>query len=122
MSETLRQRIGRSAARAERAAISAVARALATSACVWSFLALSLLPAFWIASLDVVQFISSGVLQLVALPVLAVAAKFDNRDLARQSAEQHDAVMEILADVRQAQAELHAMHGEMRALLAERGA
>lgn len=90
------------------AIITATAGALATSACVWAFLALSVLPAVWPASLDVVQFISSGVLQLVALPVLAVAANLDNRRLAKQAREQHAATMKLLAEV-------HALHRSLHA-------
>ena len=90
------------------ALIAATAAALATPECVWAFLAIARLPAAWPASLNVVQFVSSGVLQLVALPVLAVAGSLDARRLARQADEQHRAAMAMLA-------EMHAIHREMRA-------
>lgn len=84
------------------------AYALATSACVWAFLGLSLLPTVWTKTLAVVQFASSGVLQLVALPVLGVQNKIESANLAKQMQEQHDATIEILKEVHQMHKELHA--------------
>lgn len=77
--------------------------AFSTMACFYAFLILSLLPLVWHNSMEVVQFISSGVLQLVALPLLAVAAKVIN-DKADQHAkeisdlhEKHDKLHERLS-------------------------
>lgn len=44
-------------------AILGMAAAIETQACVWSFWVLPLIPVVWPASLNVVQFVSSGVLQ-----------------------------------------------------------
>jgi len=88
--------------------VSATAAALATSACVWAFLALSLIPLVWVKVIAIIQFISSGVLQLVALPVLGVQNKMESTRLALQMQEQHDATMAILK-------ELHQMHIEFQA-------
>ena len=49
--------------------------AFSTMVCFYAFCVLALLPLAWHRSINVVQFISSGVLQLVALPLLAVAGK-----------------------------------------------
>ncbi len=92
--------------RANAAVIAWTADALATSAAVWGFLALTLMPLAWAGSLAVVQFVSSAVLQLVALPVLGVQNRIEAAKLARQMAEQH---AEMLALVR----EVRAMHGEL---------
>lgn len=93
--------------------ISGCAAAIETSACVWSFTILPLIPLAWPAALLTVQFISSGLLQLVALPVLAVSGKRQADRLAKQAKEQHDAVMEILDDVRTMMDEIHQMHREL---------
>jgi hypothetical protein len=100
--------------RINRLFIGGCAAAIETSACVWSFTVLPLIPLVWPASLTAIQFISSGVLQLVALPVLAVSGKIQADRLAVQSREQHDATMEILADVRAMMAEVHQIHLSMK--------
>jgi hypothetical protein len=88
--------------------ISGCAAAIETSACVWSFTLLPLIPLVCPAAMVTVQFISSGLLQLVALPVLAVSGKIQADRLAVQSKEQHDATMVILEEVRRIGAETHA--------------
>ena len=85
--------------------ISNIAGILATSACVWAFLALSLLPIAWVKTMAIVQFVSSGILQLVALPILGVQNRIESAKLAQQMEEQHIATMAILK-------ELHQMHTE----------
>lgn len=86
------------------------AAALGSSACVYTFFIFPLIPLLWPDTLNVVQFVSSGVLQLVALPVLAVAGDIQGRRTRQQSQEQHDAIMQILREV-------HAMHAELHAEL-----
>lgn len=54
-----------------------------TMGCFWAFCVLALIPLVVPKLLPEVQFISSGFLQLVALPLLAVAAKINN-DQAKQ--------------------------------------
>lgn len=61
--------------------------------CVWGFLLFSLLPLFWPSTMNVVQFISSGVLQLVALPLLAYTNNLDTKETSRILQETHDSVM-----------------------------
>ena len=82
-----------------------------TMACFYAFCVLSLFPLIYPQSLAVVQFVSSGVLQLVALPLLAVAAKVIQK--------QHATVMEMheqhAADI----AALHAKHDELYTTLTE---
>lgn len=74
-----------------------------TMACFYAFLLLALLPLVDPKILPVVQFISSGVLQLVALPLLAVAAKIIQDQQAQHA-----------SDI----AALHAKHDELHAKLA----
>lgn len=71
-----------------------------TMGCFWAFCILALIPLVVPKLLPEVQFISSGFLQLVALPLLAVAAKINN-DQAKQHQqdlallhEKHDALHE----------------------------
>jgi hypothetical protein len=75
-------------------------------ACFYAFTVLALLPLLWPQSMAVVQFISSGVLQLVALPLLAVAAKIITDQQAQHS-----------ADI----AALHEKHDRLHAKIEERG-
>lgn len=95
---------------------------------MWSFIALPMIPMIWPATLVIVQFTSSSFLQLVALPILGVSNRVQAEKLAKQMKEQHDAVMEMLDDVRDTMAtatqtlgfvqtmtaEVHQMHAEMQ--------
>ncbi|MDE2469391.1 MAG: hypothetical protein KGL35_11760, partial [Bradyrhizobium sp.] len=80
-----------------------------TMGCFWAFFILSLLPLVNASLMEPVQFISSGVLQLIALPLIAVAAKIEATRNASAAREQHDAVMETLADVRVMMADVHSL-------------
>jgi len=87
--------------------IGILASSIETSMCVWAFLALPLIPLIWPALLTVVMFISSSVLQLVALPVLAVSSARQGEETRRQAAEQHDLVMSVLTEMKELHAEVH---------------
>ena len=71
--------------------------AFGTMGCFWAFCLLALLPLAWPPAMPYVQFISSAFLQLVALPLLAVAAK-----IIQAQQEVHKASLE----------ELHRKHDE----------
>jgi hypothetical protein len=60
-----------------------------------------------------VQYASSGVLQLIALPLLGVGTVLAARASDRLAKEQHDAVMETVTDLHALMAELHQMHTEL---------
>jgi hypothetical protein len=62
-----------------------------------------------------VQYASSGVLQLIALPLLGVGTVLAARASDRLAKEQHDAVMETVSDLHVLMAELHQMHQELSA-------
>ena len=62
-----------------------------TMACFWLFCGLALLPLPCPKMMPYVQFISSGFLQLVALPLLAVAAK-----IIQKQQEQHQRDIQAL--------------------------
>lgn len=88
--------------------IAAQASLIETPACVWAFWLIALVPLVWPQSLDVVQFISSGVLQLVALPVLAVAGAMQAQQSRKQARADHETMMTLMREVRTMHAELHA--------------
>ena len=77
----------------------------ATMGFFWFCLIFSLLPLKYPASMPFVQYASSGVLQLIALPLLGVGTILASRSSDRLAKEQHDAVLES--------------HEEIKALLAE---
>jgi len=87
----------------------------ATMGFFWFCLVFSLIPLKWPGSLPFVQYASSGVLQLIALPLLGVGTVLAARSSDRLAKEQHDAVMETVADLHALMAELHQMHTELTA-------
>lgn len=76
--------------------------AFSTMACFWLFCVLALLPLPFPKTMPYVQFISSGVLQLVALPLLAVAARVIQKQQAQHASDitslhaKHDALQRVL--------------------------
>jgi hypothetical protein len=85
----------------------------ATMGFFWFCLIFSLIPLKWPASLPFVQYASSGVLQLIALPLLGVGTVLAARSSDRLAKEQHDAVMETVANLHALMDELHQMHKEL---------
>ncbi|MDR3505001.1 MAG: hypothetical protein P4L52_02030 [Acidocella sp.] len=85
----------------------------ATMGFFWFCLILTLLPLKWPATMPFVQYASSGVLQLVALPLLGVGTILAARSSDQLAKEQYDAVMETVNDVRQMLSELHQLHLEL---------
>jgi len=79
----------------------------ATMECFWAFNALALLPVFWPASLQITQFISSGYLQLIALPLLAVAGVILGRTAEARAQQDHLAIMAEVETLKAMQAEQH---------------
>jgi hypothetical protein len=85
----------------------------ATMGFFWFCLLFSLIPLKFPASLPFVQYASSGVLQLIALPLLGVGTVLAARASDRLAKEQHDAVMETVSDLHELMRELHEMHVEL---------
>ncbi len=85
----------------------------ATMGFFWVCLAFSLLPLKWPATMPFVQYASSGVLQLIALPLLGVGTLLAARTTDQLTKEQHDAVMETMTNMHALMTELHAMHLEL---------
>jgi hypothetical protein len=91
----------------------------ATMGFFWFCLILTLIPLKWPATMPFVQYASSGVLQLVALPLLGVGTLLAARATDQLTKEQHDAVMETVDDVRQMLNELHQLHLELHVKVSE---
>jgi len=87
----------------------------ATMGFFWFCLVFSLIPLKWPGTMPFVQYASSGVLQLVALPLLGVGTVLAARASDRLAKEQHDAVMETVSDLHELMSELHKMHVELTA-------
>jgi hypothetical protein len=87
----------------------------ATMGFFWFCLLFSLLPLKWPGVMPFVQYASSGVLQLVALPLLGVGTILAARASDKLGKEQHDAVMETVKDMAILMAELHQLHVELTA-------
>jgi hypothetical protein len=85
----------------------------ATMGFFWFCLVFALIPLKWPATMPFVQYASSGVLQLVALPLLGVGTVLAARASDRLAREQHDAVMETVTDMHTLMTELHQMHVEL---------
>ena len=82
----------------------------ATMGFFWFCLLLSLLPLKWPETMQAVQFVSSGVLQLIALPLLAVSGVIIGRKAEARAEQDHEALMELV----QALHDKHdAIHGGM---------
>jgi len=87
----------------------------ATMGFFWFCLVFSLIPLKWPGTMPFVQYASSGVLQLVALPLLGVGTVLAARASDRLAKEQHDAVMETVSDLHELMTEIHKMHVELTA-------
>jgi hypothetical protein len=79
----------------------------------WLCLVFSLLPLKWPVVMPFVQYASSGVLQLIALPLLGVGTIIAARSSDRLAKEQHDAVMETVSNMHILMTEIHQMHQEL---------
>ncbi|HQT66297.1 MAG TPA: hypothetical protein PLC74_01700 [Acetobacteraceae bacterium] len=89
----------------------------ATMGFFWFCLVFSLIPLKWPATMPFVQYASSGVLQLIALPLLGVGTILAARSSDKLAKEQHDAVIETVRDMHELMTEIHQMHIELAARL-----
>jgi hypothetical protein len=87
----------------------------ATMGFFWFCLIFSLIPLKWPASLPFVQYASSGVLQLIALPLLGVGTILAAKSSDQLAKEQHDAVLETVNNMHTLMQEIHQLHIELTA-------
>jgi hypothetical protein len=81
----------------------------------WLCLVFTLIPLGWPATMPFVQYASSGVLQLIALPLIGVGTILAARTTDQLTKEQHDAVMQTMTNMQTMMAELHQLHEELNA-------
>ncbi len=91
----------------------------ATMGFFWFCLVLTLIPLKWPVTLPFVQYASSGVLQLIALPLIGVGTILAARSSDQLGKEQHDAVMETVESMRQLMSEVHQLHIDLHVKIAE---
>ena len=72
-----------------------ITRMVASMACVWIFTIWSLLPLVWHASEPIVLYVSSGLLQLILLPMIMVGTQLLGKSQERRSVADHSALIEI---------------------------
>jgi hypothetical protein len=87
----------------------------ATMGFFWFCLIFSLIPLKWPATMPFVQYASSGVLQLIALPLLGVGTILAARSSDKLAKEQHDAVLETVNNMHTLMQEIRQMHTELTA-------
>ncbi|HQT40202.1 MAG TPA: hypothetical protein PK231_12295 [Acidocella sp.] len=87
----------------------------ATMGFFWFCLIFSLLPLKWPDAMPFVQYASSGVLQLIALPLLGVGTILAAKSSDQLAKEQHDAVLETMNNMRILMEEIHQLHIELTA-------
>ena len=91
----------------------------ATMGFFWFCLILTLLPLKWPVTMPFVQYASSGVLQLIALPLIGVGTILAARSSDALGKEQHDAVMETVESMRKIMSEIHQLHIELHIKVGE---
>jgi hypothetical protein len=91
----------------------------ATMGFFWFCLILTLLPLKWPITMPFVQYASSGVLQLIALPLIGVGTILAARSSDQLGKEQHDAVMETVESMRQLMTEIHQLHIDLHVKIGE---
>jgi len=81
----------------------------------WVFNLIALLPFIWPASLSIAQYVSSGYLQLVALPLLAVVTVLTGRGAEARAQADHEAIMGEVETLRAIQSSQNQILSELHA-------
>ncbi len=92
----------------------------ATMGFFWFCLIFSLLPLRWPGVMPFVQYASSGVLQLIALPLLGVGTLLAARSSDQLAKEQHDAVLDTMQNMHTLIQEIRQLHVELTAKVTAR--
>ena len=69
--------------------------------CVYAFLIWSMVPTIVPALQDLVFYVSGGIIQLVALPLIMVGQNLTGQAAEQRAQEDHDHLVEILADIKE---------------------
>lgn len=78
---------------------------MGTMWCVYVFTCMSVMPLLWPASANAVQYLSSAVIQLIALPLILVGQSVLSRSAEERAKADHEALMQLVS-------EIHALHME----------
>ncbi|HEY1858339.1 hypothetical protein [Acidocella sp.] len=87
----------------------------ATMGFFWFCLVFTLIPLRWPAAMPFVQYASSGVLQLVAMPLIGVGTILAARSTDQQVRNQHEAMMQTVQNIQAMMTELHQTNQELSA-------
>jgi hypothetical protein len=93
-----------------------------TMVCFWVFLLITLIPLKWPVTMPFLQYLSSGILQLCSLPLLAVGTVLAAKSSDKLAQEQHAAVIESHEEIKKLIAEddqIEARLDRIEALLAK---
>jgi len=80
----------------------------------WILLIFCTIPLVWPSTLSVVQFVSSGVFQAVALPLIAVGTVIAAKSSDKLAVEQHQATMESHEEIKKLLAEDDAIEARLQ--------
>jgi hypothetical protein len=69
--------------------------------CVYAFLVWSMLPTVFPAAQDFVFYVSGGIIQLVALPLIMVGQNLMGAAAEQRAQEDHEHLIEILKDIQE---------------------
>ena len=69
--------------------------------CVYFFFVWSMLPTMFPSLQDFVFYVSGGIIQLVALPLIMVGQNLTGQAAEQHAQEDHDHLVEILADIKE---------------------
>lgn len=81
---------------------------MATMWCVYSFAVLSLLPLIYPDSINIVQYISGAIIQLIALPLIMVGQDLLGRTAEARAIKDHNTIQKSFAEIKA----MHAEHKE----------
>lgn len=73
-----------------------VTLAMSTMWCVYSFALLVILPLIWPSTSSFVQYLSSAMIQLIALPMIMVGQKLLDKGAERRAKQDHQMLLQIL--------------------------
>lgn len=78
--------------------------------CAYAFLVLALIPVFEPSTMATIAFISSGVIQLVALPIILVGSRVLSAASEARAKKDHETLMQEHANVKHLLTDLHDLH------------
>lgn len=81
--------------------------------CVYLFMLWSLLPCLFPKLQSIVFYVSGGIIQLVALPLIMVGSAVLNKRSEDRASEDHEMLMAEMAEIKELHAELHELMNQI---------